>query len=328
MRPHTLLLLIALLLALVAAAFAALSWGVTSLSPSGAVRALVGNADSTEVAVIQQIRAPRIAMAIIVGALLGVAGAVSQGVFANPLAEPTIIGIASGGAFGLLVAVASGLVAIASLGSVAASIAGAALTAWVISRWDRNGTDPLGLLLAGIALAALGNGLVGLMTATSGRGDLRSIAFWSLGSLSLATWKSVAAIAVPAAAGVVLALMAARELDYLALGRIAARHLGVDVRRSQRRAFLALALLVGSAVAVVGIIAFVGLVVPHLVRLLVGPRHPDLLPFSAITGALLLLIADTAARTLLLPMEIPLGLLTAVIGAPVLLMVLRAVRTP
>jgi len=315
-----------LLLILAGSAIAAFSWGVRSVSPSTALRLLTGDGDANAVAVVQQVRGPRIVAAIIVGALLGVAGAVSQGLFANPLAEPTIIGVASGGALGLLVAVAAGWVAIGSSGAVLAAVIGAALVAAIIGAWDRRGSDPLALLLAGIAIAALANAFVGLITATSGRGDLRSIAFWSLGSLSLTTWSATASIALPAVIGIAIALLSARDLDYLALGRAAARHLGIDVRRAQLRAFAALALLIGSAVAVVGIVAFVGLVVPHVVRLLIGPRHRLLLPFSALTGSLLVLIADTAARTLLLPLEIPIGLLTAVIGAPALLLVLKAVQ--
>jgi iron complex transport system permease protein len=322
-----LILLPALLFALGLSALAALSWGVQSLDPSVAVAALFGNADQTLTTVVQQIRAPRIVMALVVGALLGIAGAVSQGLFANPLAEPTIIGVASGAAVGLLVAVALGVATIGSVGAVIAAVVGAMIVAAAISLWDRRGGDPLSFLLAGIAFAAVGNALVGLITATAGRGDLRSISFWSLGSLSLSTWSGLGAIAAPATLGVLLAIGLAKKLDYLALGRLSARHLGVNVRNAQMLSFLALALLIGSAVAVVGIIAFVGLVVPHVVRLLVGPRHRPLLAFSALVGALLVLIADTAARTLFTPIEIPIGLLTAIIGAPVLLVLLKAVRS-
>lgn len=327
MRKRPLLTLMVMSVATGASALAALSWGVDSLSPAEAMRLLVTDENSTAAAVIQQIRAPRIALALVVGTLLGVAGAVSQGLFANPLAEPTIIGIASGSAVGLLIAVAGGWVAVASFGGVLAAVVGAALAALLISRWDREGRDPLALLLAGIAIAAVGNALVGLITATSGRGDLRSISFWSLGSLSLATWKGLAAIAVPAALGLILAFSSARRLDYLALGSTTARHLGVDVGAARKVAFLALALLIGSSVAIVGIIAFVGLAVPHVVRLLLGPRHRVLLLHSALLGGFLVLLADTAARTMLVPAEIPIGLITAVIGAPVLLAVLRLVRS-
>lgn len=318
--------LFTVMVATVITVIAALSWGVESVSPNQAIRLLVSADGSTLTAVVQQVRAPRIALALLVGALLGVAGAVSQGLFANPLAEPSIIGIASGGAVGLLIAVALGWVAIASFGGVIAAVIGAALTAIVISRWDRDGRDPLSLLLAGIAIAAIGNAVIGLITAMSGRGDLRSISFWSLGSLSLATWDGVRAVLTPAILGLVLALVISRRLDYLALGSTTARHLGVNVRLARLSAFAALALLIGSSVAIVGIIAFVGLAVPHLVRLTVGPRHTHLLIHSALTGALLVLAADTAARTLFVPAEIPIGLITAIIGAPVLLLVLRMVR--
>lgn len=332
-RTRANLLLIGWVAAIVVSVIAALSWGVESISAQQALRLLISDsdisgADGALSAVVQQVRAPRVAIALIVGAVLGVAGAVSQGLFANPLAEPTIIGIASGAAVGLLLAVSVGWVAIASFGGVVAAVVGAAVTAVLISRWDRDGRDPLALLLAGIAVAALGNAVVGLITATSGRGDLRSISFWSLGSLSLATWQSVQAMVVPAALGVIGAIVLARRLDYLALGSTGARHLGVDVRTARALAFIVLALLIGSAVAIVGIIAFVGLVVPHVARLAVGPRHRHLLVHSALLGALLVLWADTTARTLLLPIEIPIGLITAVIGAPVLLVLLKWVRQP
>lgn len=327
MRGHRLLILIAIGVAITASAIAALSWGVESFSPSQALRLLVTDDGSTAAVVIQQVRAPRIALALVVGALLGVAGAVSQGLFANPLAEPTIIGVASGSAVGLLIGVAWGWVTIASSGGVLAAVVGAAVAALLISRWDREGRDPLALLLAGIAIAAVGNAIVGLITAMSGRGDLRSISFWSLGSLSLATWDGLAAIAAPATLGLALAFVSARRLDYLALGGTTARHLGINVSRARVIAFLALALLIGSSVAIVGIIAFVGLVVPHIVRLVLGPRHRVLLIHSALLGALLVLLADMLARTAIAPTEIPIGLITAVIGAPALLALLRLVRT-
>lgn len=306
---------------------AALAWGVQSISPTRALRILFGTTDDPAItAVVQQVRAPRIVIALIVGAALGLAGAVSQALFANPLAEPTIIGVASGAAVGLLAAVSIGVGAVGSPASVLAAIIGAAITALVISGWDRDGRNPLALLLAGIAIAALANAVVGLITASAQRGDLRSVSFWSLGSLSLATWDSVQSIAIPALTGVALALILARRLDYLALGGTTARHLGTSVRSARIWAFIALALLVGSAVAVVGIVVFVGLMVPHLARVIVGPRHAALLLHSALLGALLVLAADTAARTLLLPVEIPIGLITAVIGGPVLLALLTRVR--
>ena len=308
--------------ALLASIFVAMLVGVNSLTPSQWWNGLT-DSTSTLHSILWQIRLPRIALALLVGASLAVAGAVSQGVFANPIAEPSIIGIASGAALGIVVASAVQIVTIGTWQSVVAALVGALVVASLMVRWVPK--SPLAFLLTGIAIAAMTNALVGLVTSMADRSDLRSISFWSLGSLALATWSSALAIAPFVLIGLVIALVIAPRLDYLALGN--ARHLGISLTRLQASALIALAFLVAGSVALTGVITFVGLVVPHVLRLLVGPSHRALIALSALGGALLVLIADTISRTVLQPMELPIGLLTAIVGAPILLISVRSLRS-
>ena len=311
-RTRTAVVLLALTLVLIAAAAAAL---------------LVGAAETTSV-IITEIRAPRIALTLIVGAGLGLSGALLQGTLRNPLADPGIIGVSASAALGAVVAVALGAAYsswLAAIGATIAGIAGMALVMW-IARSASGRTEVVTLVLGGVAVTAFAAAVLSVVVAVSDTAGARSATFWTTGSLALATWPGVWSTLPFLVLAAILAMIVARDLDVLALGDRSAWAAGVDVDRTRMLALGAAVLAVSAGVAVVGVIAFVGLVVPHAVRLVIGPRHGGLLLGSALAGALLLLIADTIARTVVSPVELPLGVVTAVIGAPVFVVLLRRTR--
>lgn len=270
--------------------------------------------------VLMYIRLPRVLLAALAGAALGAAGACLQGLFRNPLADPGLIGVTSGGAVGAsLFVLLPGLQALLGMwGMPLAAFAGSAIVVTLVWRLAR-GSGRLGtatLLLAGIALNSVAGAALGLMIFMSDDEQLRDITFWQLGSMTNATWQRVTPAAPAVLAGLLLLLPMGRALNALALGEREAFHLGIAVQRAKRRVIIGVALAVGAAVSAVGGIGFIGLVAPHLLRLSVGADHRWLLPASALTGALLLVLADTLARTLVQPAEMPVGILTACLGGP------------
>lgn len=311
-RTRTAVVLVTLALVLAAAAAAAL---------------LIGAAETSSV-IVTEIRAPRIALTLIIGAGLGLSGALLQGTLRNPLADPGIIGVSASAALGAVVAVALGAAYsswLAAMGATVAGIAGMALVMW-IARSASGRTEVVTLVLGGVAVTAFAAAVLSLVVAVSDTAGARSATFWTTGSLALATWPGVWSTLPFLALAAILAIIVGRDLDVLALGDRSAWAAGVDVDRTRMLALGAAVLAVSAGVAVVGVIAFVGLVVPHAVRMLIGPRHGGLLLGSALAGALLLLIADTIARTVVSPVELPLGVVTAVIGAPVFVVLLRRTR--
>jgi iron complex transport system permease protein len=317
---RTALVLIALAVIVAAAAAAAL---------------LVGAAETTSV-IVTEIRAPRVALTLIVGAGLGISGALLQGTLRNPLADPGIIGVSASAALGAVVALAIGGAYVAggsaasawvgAVGATLAGIAGMALVLW-IARSASGRTEVVTLVLGGVAVTAFAAAVLSVVVAVSDTAGARSATFWTTGSLALATWPGVWATLPFLVIAIALASIVARDLDVMALGDRAAWAAGVNVDRTRLLALSAAVLAVSAGVAVVGVIAFVGLVVPHAIRLLIGPRHGALLVGSALAGALLLLIADTIARTVVSPVELPLGVVTAVIGAPIFIILLRRTRS-
>jgi iron complex transport system permease protein len=260
----------------------------------------------------------------LVGAALGKSGAALQGVFRNPLAEPALVGVAGGGSLGAVAAIVLGFSVLGRWSLPAAAFTGAfaaTLMVYAIARSDGR-TSVETLILMGIAVNAITGAATGYLTIQADDAELRSIIFWSLGSLGGSTWEVVrisAPFILPAA---LLALRWGRALNLLALGESEARHLGINTERLRLTLIGLCALMTGAAVAMAGIIGFVGLVVPHLVRLLAGPDHRTLLPASALGGALLLVLADLAARTLVVPAELPLGVVTTLVGGPFFLWLL------
>lgn len=288
--------------------------------------------EPTQAAVLLAIRGPRMVTAIVVGAGLAIAGAAMQGLFRNPLADPGLLGVSSGAAVGvaaallglvpglqLLSAGAAAPLAQAAL-PLAAFVGGVAATALVVRLARVRGhTTVTGMLLAGIAVNALAGAGLGLAGYLADDAQLRNLSLWLLGSLGATTWTSlvIAGPIVGLAAG--LLLRRADELNVLQLGEGEALQLGVAVERLQRRIVALVALTVGTAVAFTGAIGFVGLVVPHVARLLFGPDHRLLLPAALVLGPVLLLLADAVARTIAAPAELPIGIVTALLGAPIFL---------
>ncbi|MCO7557755.1 iron ABC transporter permease [Pseudomonas otitidis] len=315
-----------------------LALGPVSLPLDATLRALlrlVGvplDGDGLEQAelILAQIRLPRTLLGLAVGAVLAVSGVAMQGLFRNPLADPGLVGVSSGAGLGAAVAIVGG----AALGglpevlapyllSISAFAGGFLITALVYRLGRRDGqTSVVTMLLAGIALNALAFATIGLFTYLADDATLRTLTFWNLGSLNGASYARLWPLLV-----VVLAVIAwlprrASALNALLLGESEARHLGFDVERLKGELVFCTALGVGAAVAASGLIGFIGLVVPHLVRLLAGPDHRVLLPASALAGASLILFSDLAARLVLSPAELPIGIVTALVGAPFFLYLL------
>lgn len=320
-------------------ALALLGGAVVLAANSGALKlgwadwqALLNGQDTQGALVLAQLRLPRVAFAVAVGAALGLAGALSQGVFRNPLAEPTLLGIPGGAicAVALMLTVfatwAGGLPAAWRPFAVpVAALAGAWLMCGLLQGLARLLAPGAvaGLLLAGLALNALAMAVVGLCTYLATDEQLRSLSFWQLGSLALASWPVAGVLAAAVAAALLMSRRWGQALNALALGEAVAAQVGVPVVRMRRVLVLALALLSGLAVAWCGLIGFIGLLAPHAARGLVGADARRVLPAAAWFGAVLMLLADTAARTLLVPAELPVGILTALLGAPVLFLLLK-----
>ncbi len=274
--------------------------------------------DATADAALWVIRFPRIVMAMGVGAALAVAGAVMQAVFGNPLAEPGVVGVSAGAAFGAAIAIVTGLLALGEWTIALLAFAGglgATLLVYGVSRAGGR-TEVVTLLLTGIAVNAFGGAGLAFLLFMAGSASREQIVFWQLGSLSGSLWREALLVLAVAAIGTVVAVLLGRRYDILALGERNARHLGIDVERLRFASIVLVALLTGAAVAFVGIISFVGLVVPHLMRMLLGPSHRALLVSSAFGGAFLIVVADLLARTLVEGAELPIGLLTSLIGGP------------
>ena len=282
-------------------------------------------ADPVHSAVIESIRAPRVALGLAAGAALGIAGAVMQGIFRNPLADPGLIGVSSGGAAAAVavIVLGAGVAAplIALLGPFALPVAAftGSLTAvaliYRVSLFEGRVVVAT-MLLAGVAANALAAALIGYLTFLADDAQLRTLTFWTLGSLNGATWSRVWPALILMGIAIAALSTLARPLNSLLLGESEAKHLGTDVEALKLRAAVCTAAGVGAATAVCGIIGFVGLVTPHLVRLMTGPDHRFVLPGSALLGAGLLTFADLVARLAVQPAELPLGVVTAFIGAP------------
>ena len=287
-------------------------------------------ATDTQQQIILAIRLPRILSAAMVGAALGLVGMVMQSIFRNPMADPGIVGVSAGGALGALLAIASGLAGASALVLPGAAFAGSLVAALAVFLFSlRRGRNQVAtLLLAGIAITYLCSAATtALISLTYNRDTLREMVFWLLGGFDNRLWEHVALVAPPVVLATLVFMLHARSLNLLALGEEDAQSLGVAVHRTRLVLLIAAALATGASVAISGLVGFVGLVVPHLVRLLVGTSdHRVLLPLVALGGALFLLTADTIARVVLQPAEVRVGVITALVGAPCFLWLLARSR--
>jgi iron complex transport system permease protein len=340
LRPAASLTLVCLLIALAGTALIALTVGAAGIPLARLPAALGLWTDSSPGAnlardqlVLWSIRIPRIAAAAMVGGLLAASGAIMQGLFRNPLADPALVGVSSGGAFAAAAAIVFTDSRIGEsfrfmqnqLLPVAAFVGSLGTTIILYRIASRSGRTSIAIfLLAGIAIAAIANAGIGLLVFIADDRQLRDITFWLLGSLSGATWSKLATLAPVLGIALIACLSIARGLDVLVLGEAEAFHSGVDVERLKRISIVLVSAMTGVAVSVCGVVGFVGIVVPHLLRLVIGPAHRLLLPASILLGAVLMVGADTLARTIVAPADMPIGILTAAIGAPFFLgMLLR-----
>ncbi|HEY8446269.1 MAG TPA: iron ABC transporter permease [Thermomicrobiales bacterium] len=278
--------------------------------------------------IVWAIRLPRVITAVLVGSALAASGAALQGMFRNPLADPGLIGVSSGAALGAVTSVALGIgwFGVATM-SVCAFLGGMATAVVVYLLARHNGrTEIVTLVLTGIALNTFAGAGTGLLTYVASDQQIRAVVFWSLGSLGSATWQGVVVTAPFVLFGLAVLPRWGRALNLFVLGEREAHHLGLDTERVRLELIFVTALMTGAAVAVAGVVGFVGLIVPHLIRLVAGPDHRLLLPASALGGAALLLIADLVARTIVSPAELPLGVVTALIGGPFLLVLMLRTR--
>ncbi|MCR6735016.1 MAG: iron chelate uptake ABC transporter family permease subunit [Afipia sp.] len=342
MRPSAILVYITLIAGVLVVALLATTVGAAGIPLPRLAAALglnIAGADPAMLArdelVLWSIRIPRIAVAGMIGGLLALSGAIMQGLFRNPLADPALVGVSSGGAF----AAASAIVISDSAWGASfrflqlellpvAAFAGSLLTTTLLYKIaSREGRTSVAIfLLAGLAIAAIANAGIGLLVFVADDRQLRDITFWLLGSLSGATWPKAGMVAPVALLALLSIPLIARGLDVLVLGEAEAFHTGVDVERLKKISIVLISAMTGVAVSICGVVGFVGIVVPHLLRIVIGPGHRMLLPASVCLGAILLIGADTIARVLAAPAEVPIGILTAALGAPFFLFILLRQR--
>lgn len=313
-------------LVLIASIVAALALGTLQLSPAQILTALTQpTADVQAGTVVWSLRLPRTVTAALVGAALATVGAVMQAVLRNPLADPGVTGVSSGAAVGAVSAIVLGIAGGAAWGVSAMAFVGAAVVALLLQLVlaIRRDLGPGGIILVGVTISSLGGAAISMLIANAHDDGLaRSAMFWLAGDLELRTWTHAALVSVPVIIGLTVLFMRRHKLDALALGDDVAATSGVSVTRERLVLLLVASLVTGAAVAVSGVISFVGLIVPHAVRLVVGASHARLLPLSALVGAVFLVIADTIARTAFSPVVIQTGVVCALIGAPVFLYLL------
>ncbi|MDX1645780.1 MAG: iron ABC transporter permease [Longimicrobiales bacterium] len=316
----------ALLLVLAASVVAGVRFGPVALDGEQIFAALAGRGDDAVRDIVVGLRLPRALLGVLVGGGLAMAGATFQALLRNPLAEPYILGISGGASVGAVLVLAFGWAAAGSWVLPLAAFAGAILAlvmVFGVATATGRAMDVRVLLLAGVVVAAFFSACITLILSVSTARTVQSAVLWIMGSLAAADWDNVVlttAYTLPAA---LVLLSFARPLNLMAIGEETAAYLGTDVERVKRMALLTAALITASGVAVAGVIGFVGLVVPHAVRLLVGPDHRALLPLSFLAGGAFLTAADLTARLVLAPTEIPIGVVTAFVGVPFFLLLLR-----
>jgi len=309
-----------------------LTIGAIPITGLDVIYSLIGQQQDFQTAlVVNEIRLPRLILGIIVGAGLAVAGAAMQGLFRNPLADPGLVGVSSGAALAAVIVIVLGAGFLSQYvifwGYFAlpiAAFAGGGFVTWLIYKIaTKNGRTDVGLmLLTGIAIGAIAGAATGLLTYFATDSELRSLTFWSMGSIASASWQDISISAGPILISVIVLPFFARALNAFLMGEEVSSHMGFNVKQLKVIVIVLTALAVGAAVSVSGMIGFVGLVAPHLVRILLGPDHRWLLPGSAILGAILVLGSDMVARTILSPAELPIGIVMSALGGPFFLWLL------
>ncbi len=321
-RPAAVLLGLGILLVLPAGLFL----GSVALSPGDVLAVLGGGGSEVHREILLEFRLPRLLVGSLLGGGLALAGATFQALLRNPLAEPYILGISGGAALGAVSVLALGLTTLGSWTLPLAAFAGALLAIVLVFRVATatgRALDVRVLLLAGVVVGAFFAALISFILAVSEARTVRSAVLWMMGTLYGADWRDVAVVAAYTLPTAFLLLRLARPLNTLAVGEETALYLGTEVERVKRTAFAAASLITAAGVAVAGVIGFVGLVVPHALRLVIGSDHRALLPLSFLLGAAFLTAADVAAQVLLAPTEIPIGVVTALVGVPIFLILLR-----
>lgn len=318
---------IPLLLTVLVAVVLGVSGGAVPMAPGDVLAALFGSGDPTQVAIVQNLRLPRIALGLTVGAGLAVSGAALQTTLRNPLAEPYLLGVSGGAAAGAVAAVTLGIAssALLPLAAFVGAVA-AVLVVLLVARAVAGHADPRVLLMAGVVVGAFCTALIMVALATAPENTVRGALWWMMGSLGDAQWRSVRWVALYVAVGIGLLILWARDVDVLALGEDAAASLGLPVERVTRRIYFAASLLAAATVAGAGLIGFVGLIVPAIGRALGARNTRETLIASALAGAALVVLADLVARSVLRPAELPLGAVTALIGVPFFLWRMRRMR--
>lgn len=308
----------------IAAALVGLAVGGVRLAPRSVLAALTGGADESTRAIVWSLRVPRVALGFLVGGVLAVAGAALQALVRNPLADPYLLGLSGGSGLGAVLAIAAGLESAWAL--PAAAFAGSLLAIVVVYRLALvagSALDSRILLLAGVVVGAFAGALVSGILAVAEASGVRSAMLWLMGGLGGVGWAGVLALAAYATPALAVLAREARALNLLALGEEPAQHLGTDVARTKRRVYVAASLLTAAAVASSGIIGFVGLVVPHAIRIVRGHDHRALLPSAFVLGGAFLVFADAGARAAFAPLELPVGVITALVGVPLFAVLLR-----
>ena len=309
--------------ALIAALLLATALGTIALSPSQVWHALLGRGDAAAITIVQVLRLPRAVLAALIGAGLGISGAALQGTMRNPLAEPYLLGVSGGAAVGAVVAVALGLsvtlVPIAAFGGAMVAV----MLAFFVAHAAGTRGDARILLMAGVVVGAFANSVIMLVLGSAPSNVVRDAVWWMMGSVAAATWTDNAWLFAYLIVGGGALVVSARRIDVLALGDDTAAALGLDPERTARRVYAAASLVAAATVSAAGLVGFVGLVVPHIVRGTGVRRHLPLLTGSALVGAALVVLADLVARTIRPPAELPLGAVTAIVGVPFFLARLR-----
>jgi len=312
---------------LILALILSLSVGPVKLSLADVFASLIGK--GSENYIIQNVRLPRILCCVLVGAALSVSGLAMQGLFRNPMASPSVIGVSSGAAFGASLAMGFGVGLTFGMYAVPAMsfvfCFGTMFLVYILARTS-GGTSVTMLLLAGIAVGAFFNGMVSVVQYIVDESTLPGIVYWLMGNVADCRWPEFRLALIPVIAGMIIIWMRAKELNLISLGEEQAENLGVNVDQTRILLLIGSSLAVAGAVSISGIIGFVGLIIPHVFRMIVGPDHKVLVPLSIVGGAAFLIIMDVVSRSIMSPVELPIGILTALLGAPFFIYIMRTKR--